>query len=68
MPKWMEFGLVMAAIVTVMVVGYAWHHSTELAKPNPIGQYNNRPMSEKIDQDASVGILPMYSFQILVKS
>jgi len=61
MPPWMEFGLVMAAIVTVMVVGYVWHHSLEEAKANhnPIGKYYNRTMSEKIDQDASVGILPM---------
>ena len=57
LPRWVSIGLVLAGIIAVMAVGYYFRHS-ETPAVQPIGQYNGREMSEKIDQDASVGILP----------
>ena len=69
-PKWMSFAIVMIGIIMVMVVGWFWHHTQE-ATSNPIGQYNDRKMTEKIDQDTDKGTLPMTfsdSFQSFSRS
>jgi hypothetical protein len=57
-PKWMEFAIVLLGIGAVMVVGYYWKHSQE-PTVQPIGQYNGREMTEKVDQENNQGLLPM---------
>jgi len=67
-PPWMFFTLIMICLFVGSTLVVYYYKQMEVPKSTPIGKYYDREMSEKIDQDASVGILPMYSFQILVKS